>query len=170
MAAIRVAEGIRIVFENEDLAGQSLFAQAFFGNGQTTFQDPLAGFVVDDQIKQVVAFGGGVFWMAARVLVESRPIREEGIGRPAIGDESLKNVPENFFNGKVDPSIRRKCQAVFTLKANNAFHHIRPFHLLRLFEGMTSHLRRRTPSRVKGLTANRELSSSGDSIFLNRPS
>ncbi|GJL58960.1 MAG: hypothetical protein NPIRA03_18170 [Nitrospirales bacterium] len=105
MAAIRVAEGIGIVFENKDLARQSFLAQALLGNRQATFQDPLTGFIVDDQVKQVVAFGGGVFWMAARVLVETRPIREKSVGRPAIGDETLKNVPKDFFNRKVDPSI-----------------------------------------------------------------
>src|SRR5680860_1277765 len=33
MAAVGIAEGIRIVLKNKDFAGQPFFAQAFFGNG-----------------------------------------------------------------------------------------------------------------------------------------
>ena len=44
--------------------------QALLGVDQQTFEDPLAGLVVDDELGQVVALGRGVLGVAADVQVE----------------------------------------------------------------------------------------------------
>ena len=46
MAAIGIAQGVGVVFENKDFTGKPFFTQAFFRDGQATFQDSLSGFIV----------------------------------------------------------------------------------------------------------------------------
>lgn len=105
MAAVGIAEGIRIVLEYEDVAGKPFFTQAFLGDGEATFQNALAGFVVNDEVDEVIALGSGVFRMAAGVLVKPGSISQKGIRGPTVGNEPLKNVTEDFFNWKINPSI-----------------------------------------------------------------
>jgi hypothetical protein len=90
--------------------------------------------------------------MAAGVLVESCPIGQKGIRGPAIGDESLKNVTEDFFNGKIDSPIWRKCQAVFTFKANDSFHHTRRFPSSKALKEMMENPSPAFSSSLEGLT------------------
>ena len=74
MAPIGVAKRIRIVLENVDFPGEAFFSQSFFRCRQASLEQSLAGFIVDDEIKNVVALGGGILRMAACVLVKSSAV------------------------------------------------------------------------------------------------
>ena len=70
MAPVGIAERVRIVLENIDFPGQTFFPQSLFSRRQTGFEQSLTGFIVDDEIENVVALGSGILRMAAGVLVK----------------------------------------------------------------------------------------------------
>src|SRR5512147_914327 len=74
---------------------------------------------MDDKVEDVVAFRRGVFRMAAGVLIETRAVDQKRIGRPAVGNQALEDIPEHLFHRQIDPAVRRKDQAVLILKAEN---------------------------------------------------
>ena len=76
-----------------------------------------------DDVNEIITFGRGIFRVATRILVETCSVGEERIGWPAVGNESLKDVPKNFFDGKIDTTAGRKREAVFALEAENSFDH-----------------------------------------------
>ena len=108
MAPIGIPERIRIIFKNEDITGQAFFPESVLGDGKTTFQNAFSGFVVKDEVDQIIAFGGGVFRMASGVLIEPGAVGQKCIGGPAVGDETLEDIAKNFLNGKVDATVGRE--------------------------------------------------------------
>src|SRR6185503_466867 len=71
VAAVAVAGGVGVVLEQVDVAGDALLGEALFGVDQQALEDALAGLVVDDELGEVVALGGGVLGVAADVEVEA---------------------------------------------------------------------------------------------------
>ena len=120
VTAVGVAERIGVVLEDIDLTGEAFFAQAFLGGRQARFEQALTRLVVDHQIFDVVTLRGGIFGMTPGVLVEPSTVHQEGVRRPAIGDEAFEDIAENFFDRQIDPPVRREDQAVFVLKAEDA--------------------------------------------------
>ena len=55
VAAVRVAGGVRVVLEEEDLAADPLFAQPLLGAVDEAFEDPLPRLVVHDEVRDRVA-------------------------------------------------------------------------------------------------------------------
>ena len=123
MASIGVPQRIGIVLENVDFSRQSFFAQSFFRRRQTGFQQPLAGFVMNDEIQNVVAFGSRIFGMAAGVLIKSRAIDQKCIGRPAVGNQSFEDVPKHLFHRQINPAVGRKNQSVLVLETEDSLFH-----------------------------------------------
>ena len=105
MAPVGIPQGIRVIFENIDVAGEPFFSEALFGYGQTGFEDSLSSFFMHHQLENIIALGSGILGVTAGILIKSGPIREEGIGRPTIRNQSFKNIAQDFFNGQIHPTI-----------------------------------------------------------------
>jgi len=57
MAPVGIAERVRIVLENVDFSGETFFSQSFFSRRQAGFKQSLTGFIVYDEIENVVTLG-----------------------------------------------------------------------------------------------------------------
>ena len=69
VAAVRVARRVGVVLEQIDVAADALVGQPLLGVDQQVLEHPLAGAVVGDQLREVVALGGGVLGVAAHVEI-----------------------------------------------------------------------------------------------------
>ncbi len=65
VAAVGVARRVGVVLEEVDHAADALFAQPLLGAGEELLEDALARLVVDDQVVDGVALGGGVLGVAS---------------------------------------------------------------------------------------------------------
>ena len=119
MAAVGIAERVRIVLENVDFPGQTFFPQPFFSRRQTGFKKPLTGFIMDDEIKNVVALGGGILRMAAGVLIKPSAVHQKGVGGPAVRNETFKNIPQHLLHRQIYPPVRRKDETVLILQTED---------------------------------------------------
>jgi hypothetical protein len=108
MASVGIAERICIVLENVDFPGQTFFPQSFLSRRQTGFKQSLTGFIVDDKIKNVVTLGGGILRMAAGVLIKPSPVYQEGVGGPAVWNETFKNIPQHLLHRQIDRPFGEK--------------------------------------------------------------
>ncbi len=119
MAPVGIAERVRIVLENVDFPGQTFFPQPFFSSRQTGFKKPLTGFIVDDEIENVIALGGGILRMAAGVLVKPSAVYQKSVGGPAVRNETFKNIPQHLLHRQIDSSVRRKNETVLILQTED---------------------------------------------------
>jgi hypothetical protein len=119
MAPVGIAERVRIVLENVDFPGQTFFPQSFFSSRQTGFKQSLTGFIMDDEIKNVVTLGGGILRMAAGVLIKPSPVYQEGVGGPTVWNETFKNIPQYLLHRQIDSSVRRKNETVLILQTED---------------------------------------------------
>ena len=120
---VGVAQRIGVVCENVDFSRQPLFAQPFFRRRQTGLQQALAGLVMDDEVQNVVALRRRILGMAAGVLIEPRAIDQERIRRPAVGNQSLKDLAKHLFHRQVNPAVRRENETVLILETENTLLH-----------------------------------------------
>ena len=98
MAPVGIAERVRIVLENVYFPGQTFFPQSLFSRRQASFKQSLTGFIMDDEIKNVVALGRGILRMTACVLVKPSPIHQKSVGGPTVRDETFKNIPQHLLH------------------------------------------------------------------------
>jgi hypothetical protein len=119
MASVGIAERVCIVLENVDFPGQTFFPQSFFSSWQAGFEKSLTSFVVDDEIENVVTLGGGIFRMAAGVLIKPSPVHQESVGGPAVWNETFKNIPKHLLHRQIDASVRRKNETVLILQTED---------------------------------------------------
>ena len=61
--------------------------------------------------------------MAAGVLIKPGAVGQKRVGGPAIGNESLEDIAQDFFNGQVDAAVGREGEPIFALQAEYPFHH-----------------------------------------------
>src|SRR6185437_903978 len=123
MASVGIPQGIRISLKNIDFSRQPFLSKPLLRCRQTGFQQALARFIVDHEFKDVVALRSRVFGVTAGVLIEPRPVDQEGVRRPAIRNQSFKDVPQNFFHGEIDTAVGGKNEAVFVLEAEYPLFH-----------------------------------------------
>ena len=119
MAPVGIAERVRIVLENVYFPGQTFFPQSLFSRRQASFKQSLTGFIMDDEIKNVVALGGGILRMAAGVLIKPSPVDQEGVRGPAVWNETFKNIPQHLLHRQIDSSVRRKNETVLILQTED---------------------------------------------------
>jgi hypothetical protein len=119
MAPIGIAERVRIVLENVDFSRQTFFTQSFLSCRQTSFEQSLTGFIVDDEIKNVVALGGRVLRMAACVLIKPSPVYQKRVGGPTVRNKTFKNIPQHLFHRKIHPSVWREDETVLILQTED---------------------------------------------------
>ena len=119
VAPVGIAKRVRIILENVDFPGETFFSQSFFSRRQAGFKQSLTGLIVDDEIENVVTFGGGIFRMAAGVLIKPSAVYQESVGGPAVWNESFKNIPKHLLHRQIDPSVRRKNETVLILQTED---------------------------------------------------
>src|SRR5512134_1801155 len=78
---------------------------------------------MDDQVEDIVAFGGGIFGMAAGVLIESCPVHKKGIGGPAVRNQSFEDIAQHLLHRQIDPPVRGEDETVLVLQAKNPLSH-----------------------------------------------
>jgi hypothetical protein len=74
---------------------------------------------MDDELKNVVTLGGGILRMAAGVLVKPSTVYQEGVGGPAVWNETFKNIPQHLLHRQIDSSVRRKDETVLILQTED---------------------------------------------------
>ena len=119
MAPVGIAERVCIVLENVDFSGQTFFPQSLFSRRQAGFKQSLTGFIVNDEVENIIALGGGILRMAASVLIEPSAVHQERVGRPAVWNETFKNIPQHLLHRQIDTSVRRKNEAVLILQTKD---------------------------------------------------
>ncbi len=123
MAPVGIPQRIRIILKDVDFSGQTFLPQSLLSRRETGFQQPFSGFIVNDQIEDIVAFGSGIFGMASGVLIKSRSIDEKRVGRPTVGDQAFEDIPEHLLHRQINPAVRRKNQPVLIFEPENPLAH-----------------------------------------------
>ena len=123
VASVGVARRVGVVLEEVDVAGDALLVQAHLCRREQRFKDALAGLVVADQVDDAVALGGGVLGVGAHVEVETRPVLEEDVGRPAPVDHSPEQIPGDLVRRETPLAPERAGHAVLVLQAEDATVH-----------------------------------------------
>ena len=125
VAAIGVAGGVRIVLEQQDVAGDAVFPKPLLRLVQQVLDDALARLVVDDEVGDVVALGRGVLGMEARVEIEAGAVLEEDIGVAGARDDLLEQVPRDIVGRQPPLAVQRAGEAVLVLEPEDAPLHLR---------------------------------------------
>ena len=101
VAAVGVAGRVGVVLEQVDVAGDAVLAQPPLGVDHEALEDPLPGPVVDDQLADVVALGGGVLGVRADVEVQPSAVAQEDVARAAPGDDLAEQVAGHLVGGQL---------------------------------------------------------------------
>ena len=125
VAAVGVAGRVGVVLEQVDVAGDALFGQPLLGVDQQALEDPLAGLVVDDELGEVVALGGGVLGVAADVEVEPAAVAQEDVGAAPPGDHPPEQVAGDLVRGEPALPLEGARDAVLGLDAEDPSVHVR---------------------------------------------
>ena len=123
MAAVGIAQRIRIVLENINLSRKPFLTQPLLRRRQAGLQQPLARLVVDHEVRNVVALGRGVFGMAAGVLIEPRAVDEKGVGGPAVGNQAFEDIAQHLLHREIDAPVRGEDQPIFIFEAEDSRFH-----------------------------------------------
>src|SRR5262249_30212111 len=83
---------------------------------EQVLHDALARLVVDHQLLDVVALGGGVLRVEAGVEVEPRPVLEEHVGVAGAGDDLLEEIPRDVVRGEPALAVQRAGQSVLVFQ------------------------------------------------------
>ena len=82
MAAVGVARRVGVVLEQIDVTGDAFLPQSGLGGLEEALEDPFPRLVVDDQVVNRIAFGGGVLGVGADVEIETGPVFKEDVRGP----------------------------------------------------------------------------------------
>ena len=129
MAPVTIADEIRVVLEDREFAGNSLLANLFFGVLLQIFENPLARFVVNNQLLGRCTLGGRVFGVAAGVLVESSAVLEKDIEEVLGGNQLLEEKANRLLHREGLAPFGRKDDPVFRFNPVDSLLHClnRPF-------------------------------------------
>jgi hypothetical protein len=103
VASVGIPGRVGVVLEQVDIAEDALLAQSPLRVDDETFEDPLAGAIVRDQLRDAVALGGGVLRVTSDIEVESRAIRQEDIAAPAPRDDPAEQVARDLI--RTEPAL-----------------------------------------------------------------
>ena len=123
VAPVGVAGRVGVVLEQVDVPGDALFPEPPVRVHQQAFQDPLAGLVVDHQVQDVVALGGGVLGVAAHIEVEPGAVAQEHVTAPAPGNHAAEEVPGYLIRGQPTAAAEGAGDPVFVLKPEDSSVH-----------------------------------------------
>ena len=107
VASVGVACRVGVVLEQVDVPADALIVEPLLGVDEQVLQHPLARTIVGDELDQVVAFGGGVFGMAAHVEVQPRTVAQEYVRASAPGDHPTEQIAGDLV--RAEPAVSVKC-------------------------------------------------------------
>ena len=119
MAAVGVARGVRVVLEEQDVAGDPVLAQALFRLVEEILDDPLARLVVDDELDHVVALGRRVLGMEPGVEVQPGAVLEEHVRVACARDHFLEEIAGDVVRRESALSVQRAGETVLVLEAED---------------------------------------------------
>ena len=120
VAAVAVAGRVGVVLEQVDDAPDALLPQALLGRGQQLLEDALAGLVVDDEVADGVALGGGVLGVGADVEVQAGAVGQEDVGGAAPGHDPAEEVAGHLVGAEPALAPQRAGDAVLVLEAEDS--------------------------------------------------
>jgi hypothetical protein len=123
VAAVAVADEVRVVLEDGQPPRDALLADLLFGVVLQILEDALTGLVEDDQLARRGALGRGVLGVAARVLVEAGPVLEEDVEEVLGGDQLLEQEADGLLDREGLAPLGREDDPVFRLEPEDAFLH-----------------------------------------------
>ena len=101
----------------------ALLPQPGLGRVDQVLEDPLPGLVVDHQVGDGVALGGGVLGVAADVEVEAGAVLQEHVGRPAPAHHPAEQVAGDLVRAQPALAAQRAGDPVLVLQAEDATIH-----------------------------------------------
>ena len=130
VAPVRVACGVGVVLEEVDLAADALLAEPLLGAADEALEVALPRLVVDHEILDRVALGGGVLGVAADVEVEAGTVLEEHVAGATPRHDASEQVAGDLVGAQ--PALPAQCagDAVLVLQTEDA-----PIHVLRVLPG-----------------------------------
>jgi len=123
VAAVGVARRVGVVLEQVDIAADTLVGQPLLGIDEQVFEHSLAGAVVGDQLCQAVAFGGGVFGVAAHIEVQPGAVAEENVRAAAPGNHAPEQVAGYFVGRQASVSVEGAGDTEFGFNAHDSTLH-----------------------------------------------
>src|SRR5256885_368810 len=123
VTAVAVARGVGVVLEQQDVARDPVLAQALLGLVQEVLDDALARLVVDDQLRDIVAFGRRVLGVEPGVQIEPGAVLEEHIGIARARDQLLEQIARDVVGREAPLAVQGAGEAVFVLEAEDAALH-----------------------------------------------
>src|SRR5713226_2316957 len=97
VAAVRVPDRIRVVFEGQDGFSEPLLVEEAAGPEQEVCDDAFASLVVSHQIGDVVGFGGRIFRVKPAVEIEAAAILEEYIPLLRPGHRLIEDIADDVL-------------------------------------------------------------------------
>jgi hypothetical protein len=119
VAAVRVARGVGVVLEEQDVTRDAVLAEPLLGLVQQILHDALARLVMDHQIGDVVTLGSGVLGMEAGVEVQPRPVLQEDVGVAGARDDLLEEVPRHVVGRQATLAVQGAGEAVLVLETED---------------------------------------------------
>src|SRR2546425_629719 len=123
-SAVRVAGGIRVVLEEQDIARDPVLAQPLLGLVQKVLDDALARLVVDHQLGDVIALRRRVLRVESCVQIQPSSIFQEHIRVAGAGDDFLEEIPRDVVGREAPLAVEGAGQAVLVLEAEDAALHL----------------------------------------------
>src|SRR5262249_4279543 len=119
VAAVGIAGRVGVVLEEQDVAGDPVFAQSLLRLVQEVLDDTLARLVVNDQLGYIVALGGRVLRVEPRVEVEPRSVLQEDIRISSAGDDLLEEVARDIVGRQAALTVQGAGETVLVLEAED---------------------------------------------------
>src|SRR6266536_1189648 len=120
VAAVGVAGRVGVVLEQEDLAGDALFALAGLGRGTPALAHASDATVVADEPPPRVTLARGVLGVGADVQVQPGAVLEEHVGRPSPRHHPAEQVAGDLVRGQPALPTERAGNPVLVLEAKDA--------------------------------------------------
>ena len=125
VAAVGVAGGVGVVLEEVDLAADAFLAQALLGAAHEALEDALPRLVVDHEVGDRVALGGGVLGVAADVEVEAGAVLEEDVAGATPAHDPAEQVAGDLVGAEPALAAEGARDAVLVLESEDASLHRR---------------------------------------------
>ena len=135
MTTVGISRSVCVVLEQIDIPVHALVVKSLLCLDYKPLKDSLSGPIVSDQVRDVVAFRGGVFRMASNIQVQPRTVGEKHIATSTPGDNATEEVAGYFIGAEPSLPVEGAGDAVLRLQTEDA-----PVH------GITLRLRYRFPA------------------------
>src|SRR5262249_9622189 len=119
VTAVRIARGVRIVLEQENVAGDAVLTEPLLGLVQEILDDALARLVVDDEVRDVVALRSRVLGVEPGVEVQTSAVLQEDVGVAGAGNDLLEEIARDVVRRQTALAVQRAGEAVLVLESED---------------------------------------------------